>query len=170
MPTLTAVFLITVVHAVKHVIAAPTPRDTVSTIQTKELILPALLHTANLSAKIHRKSSKLSLSVTSHWMIHVLTYSRWIHNLINSSSPLNYCTLKRKHIFWFAFFKSFCTDLVWAIQTVVMSITPQAGWHTPSTGTHILVDRTCRDSWKRVKCISQQPTFSQLEVTQMRPF
>lgn len=88
--TLAAVFFIAVVHAVKHIITAPTPRDTVSTIQTKELVFPALLHTANLPANENRKSTKLSLSVMfSHWMIHVLTS---IHDLINSSSPLNYCT------------------------------------------------------------------------------
>lgn len=63
MPTLAAVFLIAVVHAVQHVITAPTPWDTVSTIQTKELIFPALLHTANLSAEKHCKSSKLSILV-----------------------------------------------------------------------------------------------------------
>lgn len=49
--TLVAVFLVTVVHAVKHVIAAPAPRDAVSAVQTKELILPALLHAANLPGK-----------------------------------------------------------------------------------------------------------------------
>lgn len=63
MPTLAAVFLITVVHAVQHVVAAPTPGDAVSTIKTKELIFSALLHTANLSAKKHMESSKVSLFV-----------------------------------------------------------------------------------------------------------
>lgn len=62
-PTLAAVFLITVVHAVQHVIAAPAPGDTVSAIQTEKLIFSALLHTANLPAKNHRKSWKLSLLV-----------------------------------------------------------------------------------------------------------
>lgn len=47
------------------------------------------------------------------------------------------------------------TDLIWAIQTVIMSITPQAGWHTTSTGTHILVHGTWRDCWRRAKYISQ---------------
>lgn len=55
-PTLAAVFLITVVHAVQHVITAPAPRDTVSTIQAEELVLPALLHTANLTTEKHHKS------------------------------------------------------------------------------------------------------------------
>lgn len=62
--TLAAVFLITVVHAVQHVIAAPAPRDAVGTIQAEKLIFSALLHTANLSAKKHRKSSKQSILVT----------------------------------------------------------------------------------------------------------
>lgn len=55
-PTLAAVFLVTVVHAVQRVIAAPASRDTVSTIQTEKLIFSALLHTANLPAKNHHKS------------------------------------------------------------------------------------------------------------------
>lgn len=55
-PTLAAVFLITVVHAVQHVITAPAPRDTVSTIQAEELVLPALLHTANLTREKHQES------------------------------------------------------------------------------------------------------------------
>lgn len=63
LPTLAAVFLITVVHAVQHIIAAPAPRDAVSAIQAEELVLPALLHTANLSAEKHCKSSKLYLLV-----------------------------------------------------------------------------------------------------------
>lgn len=49
--TLAAIFLITVIHAVKHVITAPASWDAVGTIQAQELILPALLHTADLSAK-----------------------------------------------------------------------------------------------------------------------
>lgn len=82
--TLAAVFLITVVHAVQHIIAAPASRDTVSTVQTKKLILSALLHTANLSAKIHCKSSKKGSSSDvvscnqgkrNHWMIPVL---KWV--------------------------------------------------------------------------------------------
>lgn len=81
--TLAAVFLITVVHAVKHVITAPAPRDTVSTIQTQKLIFSALLHTANLSPNTHGKSSKLVMwsDVVScnqrkpkHLMIHALTW------------------------------------------------------------------------------------------------
>lgn len=75
-PTLAAVLLITVVHAVEHVIATPAPRDAVSTIQTKELIFPALLHTANLQAKEHHQSATVVLSsdaVSQRLVKHLLT-------------------------------------------------------------------------------------------------
>lgn len=81
--------------------------------------------------------------------------------------------LKWQIIFWLLFFFLImwsCTDLIWAIQTVVMSITPQAGWHTPSAGTHVLIHGTWRDCWRRAKYISQHAAFSQLQITQVRPF
>lgn len=46
------------------------------------------------------------------------------------------------------------TDLIWAIQAVVMSVTPQAGRNTPSAGTDILVQWTRRDHWGRTRQIS----------------
>lgn len=56
-PTLAAVFFIAVVHAVQHVVAAPAPRDAVGPIQTQELVFSALLHTADLLAKMQAFSS-----------------------------------------------------------------------------------------------------------------
>lgn len=50
-PTLAAVFLVTVVHAVEDVVAAPAPRDAVRSVQTEELVLPALLHAADLAGQ-----------------------------------------------------------------------------------------------------------------------
>lgn len=46
-----AVFLVAVVHAVEDLVAAPTPRDAVRSVQTQELVLPALLHTADLAGQ-----------------------------------------------------------------------------------------------------------------------
>lgn len=42
------VFLITVVHAVKHIVTAPSFRDAVSMVPAEKLILPALFHTVHL--------------------------------------------------------------------------------------------------------------------------
>lgn len=50
-PTLAAVFLVAVVHAVEDLVAAPTPRDAVGSVQTQELVLPALLHAADLAGQ-----------------------------------------------------------------------------------------------------------------------
>lgn len=50
-PTLAAVLLVAVVHAVEDLVAAPTPRDAVSSVQTQELVLPALLHAADLAGQ-----------------------------------------------------------------------------------------------------------------------
>lgn len=47
-PTLAAVFLVAVVHAVEDVVAAPAARDAVRPVQAEELVLPALFHAADL--------------------------------------------------------------------------------------------------------------------------
>lgn len=52
------------------------------------------------------------------------------------------------------------TDLIWAVEAVVVSITPQTGWDAASAGTHVLVDRTCGENWTGG---SQQWTFFQHE-------
>lgn len=75
-------------------------------------------------------------------------------------------------------------DLIRAVQAVVMSVTSQAGWHTSSAGTHVLVDRTCGENWKgsrsqsagRVKgfwfflkvCVASQKTLRVLQSGFMR--
>lgn len=50
-PTLAAVLLVAVVHAVEDLVAAPAPRDAVRSVQTQELVLPALLHAADLAGQ-----------------------------------------------------------------------------------------------------------------------
>lgn len=72
MPTLAAVFLVTVVHAVKNIVAAPTPRDAVCSVQTEELVLPTLFHAANLSGR----------EGTGFKAFHPFTYAPWEHSLM----------------------------------------------------------------------------------------
>lgn len=69
-----------------------------------------------------------------------------------------HCLKEQQHLLVFLLSSLRCTDLIWAIQTVVMSITSQAGWHTPSAGTDILVDGAWRDYWRRTEYISQHLT------------
>lgn len=53
------------------------------------------------------------------------------------------------------------TDLIGAIQTVVVSVTPQAGWHTAPAGAHVLIHRARGDGWKRRKDICHNPFTNQ---------
>lgn len=94
--------------------------------------------------------------------LHSQSVSKEIIKTVHSSDVVSCNQRKPKPILFFCCFWS-CTHLIWAIQTVVMSITPQAGWHTPSAGTYVLVDGTRRGYWRRAKDISQQPAFSQLQ-------
>lgn len=153
--TLAAVFLVAVVHAVQHVIAAPAPRDAVGTIQTQKLIFSALLHTANLSAEKHHESSEMSASFGKQLLSNVRAVRY-------EAAPLRGQTA----FYLLLWITRNCTDLIGAIQTVIVSITPQAGWHTPSTGTHVLVHRTWREHWRRAECQSVTiPAFSSSKIT-----
>lgn len=57
-PTMAAVFLVAVVHAVEDLVTAPTPRDAVRSVQTQELVLPALLHAADLAGQEDVRASR----------------------------------------------------------------------------------------------------------------
>lgn len=60
------VFLITVIHTVKHVITAPSFRDTVSMVPAKELVLSALFHTVHL-VRDQKKNTKIIRDTLHRW-------------------------------------------------------------------------------------------------------
>lgn len=144
--TVTTVLLITVIHAVQYIVTAPAPRDAVGTIQAQKLILSALLHTSDLfTKKCHISSSSYQRKPKTLLFKHVLSYNLWKQVLIAK-------VMYSAKLHWFIvtlWIMLSCTDLIWAIQAVFMSITPQAGWHTATAGTHILVHRARGDNCKR---------------------
>lgn len=67
-PTLAAVFLVAVVHAVEDLVAAPAPRDAVGSVQTQELVLPALLHAADLAGQ-EAADVRASRPAADNWLL-----------------------------------------------------------------------------------------------------
>lgn len=115
-PTLAAVFLVAVVHAVEDLVAAPTPRDAVGPVQTQELVLPALLHAADLAGQ---EAADVRASRPSKGVL--------MNGGVGGVGGGG-------------------TDLVRAVEAVVVAVAPQAGGDAASAGTHVLVEGTCGEN------------------------
>lgn len=130
-PTLAAVFLVAVVHAVEDLVAAPAPRDAVRSVQTQELVLPALLHAADLAGqeaadvRASRPCTALFQWMIGCWRLGKECVDEWRGRGKGGGSR---------------------SDLVRAVEAVVVSVAPQAGRDAASAGTHVLVEGTCGEN------------------------